>query len=510
MARDGGRRGRGRRERDIPAPMQVQTRRNFRPLEILSAEDVEEIHRASLAILRDTGVAFFGEKARRLLDNSTGATVDHDTQVVRFDPAFVEEMIATMPEQFTIHARNPAHSLTFGGDWMAFSNIVTPPYLEDRERGHRTGTLADMVELLKLYQGLNAVSMLFGYPVEPQDLEVETRHLDAYRAHILYTDKLWRGYTLGEDRIEDAIEMARIARGVDHKTMRAEPCFLANVTTNSPLRIDEPMGDGLITMAQAQQPVSITCFGMAGAITPITLAGSLAQQNAEILAAVALGQWAGPGAPMIYGAFTTSVHMRSGAIAFGNPEFAQFTIASAQLARRYGMPFKAAIGTGSKLVDAQAAYETQFSLWAAAAAGAHIIVHACGFIESALTVNYEKIVIDAEMVQMIDALMKPIDINAETIAADTIDAVGPGGHFFNTDHTMQRYERAFYEPLLSDWENRQNWLDKGGQSAEERATAIWKTLLEKYEQPPLNPAIGEEIDAYVARRRAEIRAKSAA
>lgn len=510
MAREGGRSAKrqSRRNSFSQAPA-AQHERIFAPITIIDDAQVEAIHQASLEILRDTGVHFMGAKARAFLAGRPGVSVDAETQVVRFDPAMVEEAIASAPRSFKIHARNPARSLAFDGRHLAFANVVTPPYLEDAERGQRSGTMADMEELLKLCQSLNAVDMLYGYPVEPQDIDPETRHLDAYRAHILLTDKPWRGYTLGDDRILDAIEMARIARGIDLDALQAEPSFLANVTTNSPLRIDEPMGDGLMIMARAMQPVSITSFCMAGGIAPITLAGALAQQNAEILAAIVLSQLTRPGAPVIYGAFSTTIHMRSGAIAFGNPEFAQLTIASGQLARRYGVPFKAAVTTGSKIVDAQAAYETQFSLWAAVASGADVIAHAAGFLESALTVNYEKLIIDAEMIQMIGAMMKPIEFTKADFATDTIRAVGPGGHFFATPHTMARYETAFYEPMISDWENRQNWVERGAKTAPERATEIWKALLEKYEQPPIDPAIRDELDAYVARRREEIISKAA-
>ncbi len=511
MARDGSRRSRRPKERQLDLQMpDIQPVRTFGPVDVLSAEQVEDIHQASLRVLRDTGVHFMGAKARQFLATFDGAQVDQEGEIVKFAPEFVEETIKTVPRSFRLHARNSARDLEFGAGKIAFANIVTPPYLEDRERGHRTGSFEDMQELVRLMQGLDAVAMFYGYPVEPQDLDPVTRHLDAYRAHAVYSDKVWRGYSLGEDRIRDAIEIARIARGADQQTNLAEPSMIGNVTTNSPLRIDEPMGDGLMIMAKAMQPTSITCFTMAGAIGPITLAGSLVQQNAEILAAVVLSQLANPGAPLIYGAFASTVHMRSGALAFGNPEFLQLTLAAGQLARRYGMPFKSAGATCSKLPDAQAAYETQLSIWAGILGGADVMVHAAGFLDSALTVNLEKLIIDVEMIQMMAASMKPIDFGAGALATDAIDEVGPGGHFFSTEHTLERYKTAFYEPFLSDWDNRQNWIDKGSKSTEERATEIWKAILKRYEQPPLDPAILDELDAYVARRREEILKQEAA
>jgi len=429
---------------------------------------------------------------------------------VRFDPELIEQALATVPSEFTIHARNPANDVHVGGNHVNFTNAITPPFSNDLDRGRRAGTRRDFEELLKIGQALNALSLFYGYPVEPTDLAPQTRHLDAYRSHIRLTDKVWRGYTLGDDRIKDAIEMARIARGIDAEQLLAEPSFISNVTTNSPLRIDGPMGEGLMIMAEANQPVSITAFTMAGAMAPITLSGAMAQQNAEILAALVLSQLVRPGAPLIYGAFTTNVHMRSGAVAFGNPEFAQATLASGQLARRYAMPYKVAVTTGSKAVDAQAGYETQFTLWAAVAAGGHIVAHAAGFLESGLTTSYEKLIVDAEMLQMFAAMMQPIASDEQSFALQTIAEVGPGGHFFDTPHTLERYETAFYEPLLSDWDNFENWVDGGSLAADRRANGIWKQLLAEYREPELDPAIADELDTYVARRRSEIEAADAA
>lgn len=509
--RDSGRRSQQKRDKQIGLSMPgIQPVRNFEPVEILTEEQVEEIHAASLKVLRDTGVHFMGARARAFLGKFQGIDVNHETEVVRFSPEVVEHAMESVPSTFRLHARNPDRDLEFGTGRIAFTNVVTPPYVEDAERGQRNGTLAEMQDLIRLMQMIDAVGMFYGYPVEPQDLAPETRHLDGYLSHAVLSDKLWRCYTLGDDRVHDAIEMARIARGVDAETNRAQPSILGNVTTNSPLRIDEPMGDGLMIMGAAGQPVSITCFGMAGAISPITLAGSLVQQNAEILAAATLSQLANPGAPLIYGAFTSSVSMRSGAIAFGNSEFVQLTIAGAQIARRYGMPYKSAGATTSKVVDTQAAYETQMAMWAGIVSGADVMVHAAGFMESALTVNYEKLIVDTEMIQMFAAMMKPIDCSKKALALDVIHEIGPGGNFFSHPHTLDRYETAFHEPFLSDWDNRQNWLERGGTTAEERATAVWKDLLARYEPPPMDAAIREELDAYVARRRSEIGARSAA
>ncbi len=478
--------------------------RQFAPADILSADQIEDIHRATLQILERTGVHFMGKRARDFLAGKPGVRVDESSEIVRFDPDMVEETIATTPRAFRIHARNPAHDLVIDDRHLNYANVITPPYVSDLDGGKRNGSIEEMRDLLRLCQSLNALNFVYGYPVEPQDLHPETRHLHAYLAHIELTDKVWRGYTLGDDRIGDAIEMARIARGLSHEQLIDQPSFITNVTTNSPLRIDEPMGDGLMLMAEFNQPVSITSFAMAGAIAPITIAGAVAMQNAEILTAIVLNQLKRPGAPVVYGTFTTNVYMRTGAIAFGGPDLAISTLASGQLARRYGFPLKSAVTSGAKLLDAQAGYETQGGLWAAVASGATIIAHACGWMESGLTVSREKMIIDAEMVQMMNHSMAPLEVSEDTLALDTIHEVGPGGQYFDCEHTMQRYRSEYYEPLVSDWESLENWQEKGGQSSGERANTLWKRLMEAYRQPELDPAIKDELDTFVAKREEEI------
>ncbi len=483
-----------------------QPRRCFRPWTLISDDEVEAIHRASLAILRDTGVQFLSRKVRDFLDAQHGVTRDEETQVLRFDPELVESCLSTVASSFTLHARNPAHSVTLGEGQLAFTNVITPPYVSDLDGGKREGSQAEFEDLLRLCQGLNAVSFLYGYPVEPQDLPPETRHLDAIRSHIRLTDKLWRAYTTSEDRVRDAVEMARIARGLSPEALRREPSLIANVTTNSPLRIDEGMGEGLMIMAEANQPVSLTSFAMAGAIAPITLAGAIAQQNAEILAAVVLSQLVRAGAPLVYGTFTANVYMRSGAIAFGGPDLAKATIASGQLAQRYGMPLKSAVTTGAKTLDVQAGYETQGAIWAAIASGADIVAHAGGWMESGLTVSREKLIVDAEMIQMLCHLLDPLVVDEDSLALETIAEVGPGGQFFESPHTLARYKSEYYEPLVSDWESLETWQERGAATAEARANGVWKQIMADYREPALDPAIAEELDAYVARRRAEIEA----
>ncbi|MCW8872783.1 MAG: trimethylamine methyltransferase family protein, partial [Xanthomonadales bacterium] len=341
-----------------------------------------------------------------------------------------------------------------------------------------------------------------GGPFEPIELPPETRHLDLYLSQIRLLDKNWQPVALGGERARDAINMARIAFGFSAEELAQKPALFAIINTNSPLQLDIPMAEGLIEMASAGQAVCVTPFTLAGAMAPVTLAGTLAQQNAEALAGITLTQVVRPGAPAIYGAFTSNVDMRSGSPAFGTPEYAKAAQASGQLARRYGLPFRSSSVTSSNVVDAQSTYESAMSLWAAITGGANIIVHAAGWLEGGLTASFEKLVVDAEMLQMMAEYLRPIEVTPETLALDAIAEAGPGGHFFGVQHTMSRYQTAFYQPFLSDRRNFESWQEAGAEDAQHRANRIWKSLLENYQQPTLDPAIDEALADYVARRKA--------
>jgi trimethylamine--corrinoid protein Co-methyltransferase len=262
------------------------------------------------------------------------------------------------------------------------------------------------------------------------------------------------------------------------------------------------MADGLIELAAAGQAVCVTPFTLAGAMAPVTLAGTLAQQNAEALAGIALAQIVRPGAPVVYGAFTSNVDMRFGSPAFGTPEYAKAAQASGQLARRYGLPYRSSCVTSSNTVDAQAAYESALSLWAAISGGANLVVHAAGWLEGGLTASFEKLIVDAELLQMMAEYLRPLEVTPATLALDAIAEAGPGGHFFGVQHTMSRYRTAFYEPFLSERRNFESWQEAGSEDAARRANRIWKALLENYREPPLEAAVAEELSDYVARRKA--------
>jgi len=470
----------------------------FAPFEIFSADHIEAIHNASLQLLQETGMDFQLDEAVEILGRN-GAHVTPGSQRVRMDADFVMEKIATAPSHYSLHARNPKHTLRFGGSSMAYSSIASAPNVSDAIHGRRSGNFEDYKNLLRLTQSLNVAHFVGGYAVEPIDLPVQTRHLHALEAAVRLTDKAFFGYAIGRTRMEDAIEIARIVRGVDRETLSIEPSVHTVVNSNSPLVYDGALLDGAIAMARAGQIVIYTPFTLAGAMAPVTLAGALVQQNAEALAGIAFSQCVNPGAPVMYGSFTSNVDMRSGSPAFGTPEFAKATIASGQLARRYNLPIRASNVTSSNAPDAQAAYESQMSLWACMLGHINAVNHGLGWQEGGLCTSYEKFILDAEMIQMMQAFLSVPEMDEDALAVEAIQAVGPASHFFQSPHTMARYESAFNAPLLSNWQNFENWQDAGSQDATTRATGIWQQMLNEYEEPALAPEISEELSAFVAK-----------
>lgn len=472
-------------------------------LEVLSADQVEHIHQASLELLASQGMRIMHQGARRMLAEA-GAMVDESSGMVRFDPGLVMEHLALAPQSVTLHARNPDKNIILGGRHLAFTSVGGPAYCHDLDRGRRRGSFEDACDYIRLVQTLDIIHQEGGGPFEAIELPPETRHLDLYQAQIRLLDKNWQPIALGGERARDAINMARIGLGMSAAELADHPALFAIINTNSPLQLDIPMAEGLIEMARAGQVVCITPFTLAGAMAPVTLAGTLMQQNAEALAGMTLAQVVRPGTPVVYGAFTSNVDMRTGSPAFGTPEYTRAAQASGQLARRYGVPWRSSNVTSSNVVDEQSTYESAMSLWGAIAGHANIIVHAAGWLEGGLTASFEKLIVDAEMLQMMSEYLQPIEVSDDTLAQDAIAEVGAGGHFFGVAHTLSRYESAFYEPLLSDRKNFESWEEAGSADTRTRANHTWKQLLKEYQQPPLDPAIDEELSDYVARRKKEL------
>ncbi len=473
----------------------------YTPVDVLSPDEVEAIHGASLRVLDEIGMDFLHPEALAVLA-AGGARVEAGSQRVRFDPDMVAEAVAAAPSAFRLHARNPDHDLHVGGNHVNFTMVASPPNVADADRGRRTGNFADFCDLLRLGQSFNVIHCFGGYPVEAVDLPPETRHLDCLAAYVTLGDKVFHGYSLGRQRILDALEITRIARGVDTAQLAREPSLFTVVNTSSPLRLDGPMIEGVIEMARMGQPVVATPFTLAGAMAPASLAGALVQQNAEALATIAFTQLVNPGAPVMYGGFTSNVDMKSGAPAFGTPEYARAALAGGQLARRYGIPYRSSNATAGNTVDAQAAWEAQASLWAAVMGHANLVMHGAGWLEGGLLASFEKVMVDVELLQMMTVFLEGIAVDEAELALDAIAEVGPGGHFFGAAHTLERYETAFYPPLLADWSNYETWEEAGSRTAAQRANDLWKQALAEYEPPPLADDRREELEEYVARRKA--------
>ena len=475
----------------------------FRPVEILSVDQVETIHLASLRILREIGFEVLGDRALELFA-AAGAEVDRARRSVRLDAGLVEELVAKAPAEFRLYARNPGRDVILGGDHLVFSSVGGPAFVTDLDRGRRAGNFADFVDYVKVISSLDIIHQEAGGPLEPTDLPVATRHLDMYQALIGLLDKTWHCLGAGRRVVDDAIEMSCLSRGIDRDELARRPSLITIINMNSPLRLDGPMSDGLIEMALHGQPVVATPFTLAGAMTPVSLAGAIAQQNAEALFLVALAQIVRPGSPMVYGAFTSNVDMRSGAPAFGTPEYVKGAFASGQMARRYRLPWRSSNVTASNVVDAQAAYESEMAVWGAVMGGVNLLYQGAGWLEGGLTASFEKLIVDAEILQMMAEVLVPFPVNQAELGFEAMVDVGPGGHFFGTAHTLERYETAFYRPLVSDWRNFETWHDDGARTATERANGIWKALLAEFEAPLLDPGIKSELAAFVARRKREI------
>ena len=494
------RRSDARRPQAVPQRPFGQVARRLAPVEVISADQVEAIHLAALRVLDETGMRVLDGGAR---DRFRAAGARVDDLMVRLDPGLVAERLATVPGAFRLAARNPAHDLALGGEDMVFASVGGPAYMMDLAGGRREGRLSEMEDYLRLVQVLNVIQQEGGGPFEPMDLPAATRHLDIYSAQIRLLDKNWQTQTLGRARTMDGLEMAAIGMGQSLEDMTESPCLLGIINTNSPLQLDVPMSEGLMTLAAHGQVNVITPFTLAGAMAPVSLAGALVLQHAEALAGIVLTQVVRPGVPVMYGGFTSNVDMLTGSPAFGTPEYAKAAMASGQLARHVGVPFRSSNVTSANAVDAQAAYESQMAIWGAVMGGVHLLNHAAGWMHGGLTASFEKLLLDAEMLQMIQEVMEPVATDPAELASAAIAEVGPGGHFFGTQHTLDRYREAFHRPLLSDWSAHEAWKAAGSIGTAERAAALWPKVLAEYREPKLAEDRAEALAAHVARRKAE-------
>lgn len=504
--RSGGRAGNARRDAaraidQMPWAPPVNT---DRPTEPISPEGVQAIHNAAMEVLEDIGIVFLNKEARDIL-RKAGCDVDDDSENVRFSREFIMEMVGHAPREFDITPRNPNRRVRIGGKHMAFVNVSSPPNVMDLERGHRVGDFASFRELMKLTQYFNCIHVAGGYPVEPIDIHASVRHLDCLYEKLTLSDKVVHAYSLGSERVEDVLEMAQIASGLEQDAFFAQPRLYTNINSSSPLKHDWPMLDGAMRFARHGQPVVITPFTLAGAMAPVTLPGAVVQFLAEGLAAVALLQYINPGVPCVLGSFTSNVDMKSGAPAFGTPEYVRATQISGQMARHYGLPLRASNACAANAPDGQAMWESMNSVWAAINSGVNLVYHAAGWLEGGLIASYEKFVMDCEILQQVQRYFDPVlvDTSPESLAVDAIREVGPNGHFFGADHTQERYTTAFYSPFLSDWRNFEAWSEAGAQWTSDRALTTWKAILDDFKAPPMEDAIRGSLTEFVARRKEE-------
>jgi trimethylamine---corrinoid protein Co-methyltransferase len=478
----------------------AQPRLTYAPTQVVSADELEFVHQSSLRVLEDIGMDVLNGEARSILV-AAGATADGER--IRIGGDIITAHMAHAPSEFTLHATNPAHSLRIGGNWLAYGSVASAPNVHDRDNGRRIGNRTDYQNLIKLGQMLNSVHFFGGYPAEPVDLHASIRHLDATYDALTLADKPIHVYSLGAERNRDVIEMVRIARGIDDETLEREPSLFTIINTSSPLRLDLPMATGIMEMARRNQVVCITPFTLAGAMAPVTISGAVTQQNAEALLGMALTQMVRPGAPVVYGGFTSNVDMQSGAPAFGTPEFMKAAMMGGQLARRYNVPYRSSNVCAANTLDAQSAYESVFSLWGAVMGGVNLLMHGAGWMEGGLHASFEKMIMDADLLGMLSAFLEPPVVNESEIGMDAMLDVGPGGHYFGTAHTQARYKTAFHKPMLSDWRNWETWEEAGSPTTYDKANRVYKEMLAAYEPPTVDSARTEELAAFVARRHAD-------
>jgi trimethylamine--corrinoid protein Co-methyltransferase len=468
--------------------------------EILSPDAVAVLDRGWRRIVSELGVQFAKPQARELF-RKAGQRVDGE--VVYLDPEFVLEQVARAPREFDVQARSPAHSVHIGGDYMVFSAVYGAPFVREGEV-RRDATLEDFRRLAMLSQIFGELDSAGGVICEPNDAPLDSRHLDMIYALATLTDKIFMGNVVSGPNAADTIRMTEILFGGREK-IEQTPATISLINCNSPLRWDDRMLDAQFEYCAANQPVVLTPFLLMGAMSPVTIPATLAQQLAEALSGIALAQLIRPGCPVIFGSFLSNIDMQSGSPSFGTPESAIGLLCTGQLARHFGLPFRTGGGlTASQAPDAQAGYEALMTLLPTFLAGTNFVMHAAGWLEAGLVSCYEKFIIDIELLRMLRVEFTPLEIDEAALAFGAHQEVGHGGHFLGAQHTLERFRDCFYRPLLSSTANFERWLRTGAKDAAARAGEIYRQKLAEYTPPPLADEIRAELDDYVARRRAEL------
>jgi trimethylamine---corrinoid protein Co-methyltransferase len=474
-----------------------------RPVEPMPPEGVQAVHDGAMRILEEIGIEFLNTEALEIF-RQAGCKVEGTN--VKMGRDWVMEMVRRAPSEFTITPRNPDRTLPIGGKHILFGNVSSPPNYWDLELGKKVpGTRKHCADFFRLTQYFNCIHFAGGYPVEPVDVHPSVRHLDALYDKLTITDKVVHAYSLGPERVDDVMEMVRLAGGLTHEEFDATPRMYTNINSTSPLKHDVPMIDGCLRLIRRGQAVIVTPFTLAGAMAPVTMAGAVTLSIAEALSAIALFQHVRPGAPCVIGTFTSNVDMKSGAPAFGTPEYMRATQMTGQMARFYGLPMRASGVCAANVPDGQAMWETSNSLWSAVQSGTNIVYHAAGWLEGGLIASPEKFVMDCEMLQMIQRYMEPEvwATGPDEIALDAIREVGASGHYFGIQHTQDRYENAFYAPFVSDWRNYEAWDIAGAVWTPERAHRLFKEIIASFEEPPMDAGARDALADFVARRKAE-------
>ena len=500
---------RSRRGRHHGAPDTSHQRKvNYRNLKnpllrqpAFSADRLEAIHDTALRVIEELGIKVLNSDARQYFKQA-GASVDKESLIVRIDRSLVASALESAPSEFVLHGRTEAHDVRLGGDNISFVSVGGAPHISDLDRGKRPATLEDTRNIIKLSEHFDVIH-LQSPNVESQDIPVQLRHYQVTESQLSLSQKPCFIYSRGSAQVEDAFAMMRIAYGLEREEFEARPCCYTVINTNSPRQLDVPMCQGIIDFALAGQVTVITPFTLAGAMAPVTMPGALVLQHAEALAGIVLSQIVRAGAPVIYGSFTSNVDMKSGSPAFGTPEFVQAAFGAGQLARHIRLPWRGSAATASNAPDEQAVYEFLMSAWGSVLGGVNMMVHAAGWLEGGLTGSLEKFILDIEMLQTFAEIFDPLNSDDAELAFEAIASVEPGSHFFGCDHTLARYQTAFYEPLVSDWSNFGQWTENGSQTATQRANRIWKKILREFEAPAMDEARREELAEFIERRSAE-------
>jgi len=476
-------------------------RRKLADYEVLDDEGLALIERNADRVLQEIGVEFRDDEEALAMWREAGADVQGTR--VRFPPGLCRSLIASAPRVFTQHARNPERSVEIGGRATVFAPVYGPPFVRDLDGGRRYGTIEDFRNLVKLAYMAPAIHHSGGTVCEPVDVPVNKRHLDMVYSHIRYSDKPFMGSVTHPERAKDSVSMAGMVFGEDF--VDGNCVMISLINANSPMVFDGTMLGALKVYARANQGTIVTPFILAGAMSPVTVAGTLTQVLAEVLAGAALTQLCRPGAPVVFGCFASSISMQSGAPTFGTPEPTLVSYGAAQLARRLGIPFRTGGSLcASKVADAQAAYESANTLNGTVLAGTNFVLHAAGWLEGGLSSGYEKFVMDCDQLAMQQRFAQGIDLSENGQALSAMREVGPGSHYLGCQHTQDNFETAFYRSTIADNNSFEQWLAEGEKTAEQRANAIWKKWLADYEAPALDPGIDEALNDFIARKKASM------